>query len=172
MQSGVAYFHRQNPKDVPADIPEVFRYLGFPSSAAERPAEAARKAVPEETMTLVARSVSQMREALRPNAVYMMFPLRVSPDCASPEDERPSVEFAGRRLESGDLAGNLAACTQVFLVAATIGPQVDAMIRRWAKLDSATAAVMQAVGAMFIESYLDGLNAFLRDEARKSGTSP
>ena len=55
------------------------------------------------------------------------------------------------------------------MIASTIGPVADNLIRRFTKLDAAKAAIMQAAGAMFIESYLDSFNAQLEKEAEEQG---
>lgn len=159
IESGVVYHHRRNALDVPADFSEVFRYLGIPRADDLRHVE-----IPPESSGLVSSAVEQMHGLLRPQSLYAMFPVRLAP-----EDSAFTIEFAGQHLKSRDLTRNLAGCTRLFLVAATIGPQVDALIRRWTKLDSAKAAVMQAAGSMFMESYLDELNAFLSAEASKLG---
>ena len=72
-------------------------------------------------------------------------------------------------MESKYLAKNLVECSRVILIASTIGPMADNLIRRFTKLDAARAAIMQAAGAMFIESYLDQLNAQLEREAAEQG---
>ena len=79
------------------------------------------------------------------------------------------VSFLKNRAKRKYLAKNLAGCSRVILIASTIGPMADNLIRRFTKLDAARAAIMQAAGAMFIESYLDQLNAQLEREAAEQG---
>lgn len=60
-------------------------------------------------------------------------------------------------------------CSSVVLFAATIGAGVDSLIRRTQVQDGARAAVMQAVGAMFIESFCDDFNDTIKNKAISEG---
>ena len=55
-------------------------------------------------------------------------------------------------LTSCDLARNLEGCREAVLFAATIGPGIDRLIRKYTKLDPAKALFMQAIGAERVES--------------------
>ena len=72
-------------------------------------------------------------------------------------------------LHSKDLGANLKDCSKVALVAATIGPQVDALIRRYSSTDSVYASILQATGAMYIEEVVDLLNAEIKKIAEAQG---
>lgn len=167
--------HRIPASEVIVDIAEVYRYLGFPKPVVL----GERGGVPQETVELVAECLEQMRRVLRPQGVYEVFPVTVvpavqadTPACGGSRlvhSQPPVVEFAGQRIESHALAKNLSGCDKVVLVAATIGPQVDVLIRRWTKVDASRAAVFQAAGAMFVESYLDSLNARIASDAFADG---
>lgn len=154
MEEGLLYHHRLNAKDIPSDILEVYRYLGFPKPVAMASVYEESEIVPKETVDLVKNCVFQMHEVLRPQALFQMFSL--------------NTEFAEKLLESKDLAKRLENCSHVLLLAATIGPQVDAMVRRWTKLDTAKAAVAQSCGAMFMESYMDILVTQIEEQAKES----
>jgi hypothetical protein len=135
-----ALFFRMPASDVPSDETEAARYLGY-----------IKNTPPDSIVSdLIRGSCTQMHELLAPQSVYTVFPLAHGPDNA--------LAFAGTTLHSVDLSRNLAECTRVVLFAATIGPQVDALIRRTQLGGKAQAAVMQAAGAMFIESFVDALN--------------
>lgn len=138
--------------DVPCDTAETARYLGYPKNT---PPDAA-------VSDLISASCAKMHELLAPRAVFDIFPLAHGKD--------NMLSFAGTELRSVDLSRNLADCTRVVLFAATIGPQVDALIRRTQLDGKAGAAVMQAAGAMFIESFVDALNTKIKtDEAAAGG---
>ena len=81
----------------------------------------------------------------------------------------PEVSFADVTLHSRDLSRNLAGCTKVALLAATIGPQVDALIRRHSSLDPVYASILQATGAMFIEELVDLVNEEIKKIAAAEG---
>ncbi|MCR5301931.1 MAG: Vitamin B12 dependent methionine synthase activation subunit [Lachnospiraceae bacterium] len=55
-------------------------------------------------------------------------------------------------LSSRDLAGNLKGCSEVVLFAATVGPGIDRLIKKYTKLDPVKALFMQAIGAERVES--------------------
>ena len=56
------------------------------------------------------------------------------------------------QVTSRDLAGNLDGCREAVLFAATVGPGIDRLIRKYTKLDPAKALFMQAIGAERVES--------------------
>lgn len=154
MDTGLVH-HRLDAKDIPADISEVYRYLGFSKPVVLNHLSQKNDAIPSETAELVKKCISQMQEILHPQAIYQIFPL--------------NEECLASVLQSKDLSKRLEGCSHVILLACTIGPQVDALIRRWSKLDSAMAVVMQACGSMFIESYLDILVNQLQEQLKKEG---
>lgn len=156
METGLVQ-HRLDAKDIPADISEVYRYLGFSKPVVMNHLSEKNDVIPSETVELVKKCIFQMQKILHPQAIYQMFPL--------------TEECLASVLQSKDLSKRLEGCSHVILLACTIGPQVDAMIRRWSKLDSATAVVMQACGAMFIESYLDIIAAQIEEQAKIEGFS-
>ena len=79
------------------------------------------------------------------------------------------LRFADVTLTSRDLGANLAGCSKVALMATTIGPQVDALIRRYSSTDSVYASILQATGAMFIEKVVDLVNAEIKTIAGTQG---
>lgn len=172
----VVHHHRLEAVAVPVDMDEVYRYLGFARSVVL----GKDGGIPAEMQQMVGSCVQQMQATLKAQSVYTSFPLEIDfpqesggqSDSDSQEGEQkglPVIRFGGVELESKYLAKNLTGCSRVILIASTIGPMADNLIRRFTKLDSARAAIMQAAGAMFIESYLDQLNAQLEREAVEQG---
>ncbi|MCK9171841.1 MAG: hypothetical protein M0P01_15635 [Treponema sp.] len=146
----VSYF-RMSASDVPCDTAETARYLGY-----------AKNIPPGSTVSaLIHESCEQMHKLLAPQSVYDIFPLAHGAD--------DLLSFAGTELHSVDLSRNLVNCTRVVLFAATIGPQVDALIRRTQLGGKADAAVMQAAGAMFIETFVDALNDKIKADEAAAG---
>lgn len=62
------------------------------------------------------------------------------------------VDLELMKLESRSLAGNLDGCREVVVFAATVGPTIDRMIRKYNKLDPVKALFMQALGAERVET--------------------
>ena len=134
-------------KDFSPDLKEVARYLGYRKAAG-----------PDvDVMALMEKAAREMQVVMKPQAVFEVFDLKGG-------DE---VSFADVTLNSRDLTTNLAGCSKVALLAATIGPQVDALIRKNSSLDPVYASILQATGAMFIEEVVDLVN----DEIKKIAAS-
>ena len=140
-------------KDFSPDFKEVARYLGY------------RRATPPEAdvSALMEKAASEMQAVMKPQAVFEIYDLSVI------STDPTTVSFADVTLQSRDLSRNLAGCSQVALLAATIGPQVDALIRRHSSLDPVYASILQASGAMFIEELVDLVNAEIKKIADSQG---
>ncbi len=139
-------------KDFSHDFKEVARYLGY------------RRAEPPDAnvSALMEKAASEMQSVMKAQAVFEIFDLTVV-EC--PQELR----FADVTLQSRDLGRNLSGCSQVALLAATIGPQVDALIRRHSSLDPVYASILQATGAMFIEELVDVTNSEIKKIAEAQG---
>ena len=136
-------------KDFSPDLKEVARYLGYRKAAG-----------PDvDVKALMEKAAQEMQAVMKPQAVFEIFNLTVN--------ENSNLRFADISLQSRDLSTNLSNCSQVALLAATIGPQVDALIRRNSSLDPVYASILQATGAMFIEELVDSVN----DEIKKIADS-
>ena len=157
-------------KDFSADLKEVARYLGY------------RKVTPPDAdvSALMEKAAGEMQAVMKPQAVFEIYDLTVV-ECRDSGVSKPpydpasavasicpsgystTVSFADVTLHSKDLGTNLEGCSQVALLAATIGPQVDALIRRHTATNPVYASILQATGAMFIEEVVD----FVNDEIKK-----
>ncbi|WP_022932368.1 vitamin B12 dependent-methionine synthase activation domain-containing protein [Treponema bryantii] len=162
--------------DFSPDMKETARYLGY-----------SRFVSPDQDVSeLLEKAASEMAEVMKVQAVFEVFDLSVvecrdsgvSKPSYEPTDQvvsiRPSdysttLSFADVTLHSRDLGRNLSGCSQVALLAATIGPQVDTLIRRYSSLDPVYASILQATGAMFIEELVDLVNAEIKKIAAAQG---
>lgn len=164
----VIQHHRMEAAAVPVDLDETYRYMGIARSVVL----GKDGGIPPELRQMVEACVEQMQGTLKAQSVYTSFPLEIAcPDQPAEcgDAALPIIKFGEVQFASKYLAKNLAGCSRVILIASTIGPMADNLIRRFTKLDAARAAIMQAAGAMFIESYLDQLNAQLEREAAEQG---
>lgn len=131
------------------DFLEVSRYLGYKKID-----------TPEEKIKiLIEECCADMFNILMPKSTYDIFDLSFQSDY--------EIQFSDVLIKSRNLSRNLENCTKVALMAATIGPQVDNLIRRYEKIDTLKAAVFQSTGAMFIEKLVD----FTNDEISKIAES-
>ena len=131
---------------------ETARYLGYSKFVS-----------PDQDVSgLLEKAASEMANVMKPQAVFEIYDLSVV-EC--PQE----LCFADVTLQSRDLGRNLAGCSKVAILAATIGPQVDALIRRHSSTDPVYASILQATGAMFIEEVVDLVNTEIKKIATAQG---
>ena len=68
-------------------------------------------------------------------------------------------DFGCMKVESQNLAKNLQSCEKAILFAATIGVEMDRLIRKYGAISPAKAVMLQALGAERIESLCDAFCA-------------
>ena len=74
------------------------------------------------------------------------------------------IDFEHIDITSRDLARNLEGCKEAVVFAATIGPGIDRLIKKYSNLDPVKALFMQAIGAERAESLC---NAFVGSFSQK-----
>ena len=123
---------------------ETERYLGY-RRIAPTPEVTERIGICEQQ--LLARS--------NPRAAWQAFALDSS--------EEGHLKAAGLDIESAKLSRNCRGCTVIVMMAATIGPGVDFLIRRAEAASMTDAAIYQAAGAAMVEEWCDVLNRKIRE---------
>lgn len=181
----MAQFFYPELAEIKADNSETARYLGY------------RKIdTPQTEVTqLIEKCVEKMFEVLKPSATFEIFDVELMTEnenlsytgdrvkcmtfsenlsytgdrvnCTKTTSTR--IKFADIDFCSQDLGRNLSSCKKIALFAATIGPQVDAMIRKAQIVSPVEAAVLQATGAMYIEKVVDLVNQRIKKEAAALG---
>ena len=116
---------------------EVLRFLGYRGSKAD-----------ENVSSLIAELIGLFTANVIPKSVYGIW------DCRSGSS---TATFGGMTVKSKSLACHLADCRSVVLLAATLGTQADALIRRLSVQDMEKAVIAQAVCAAMIEAYCDSI---------------
>lgn len=114
---------------------EVLRYLGY-----KKPED--RKNISDVISQKIDSCILSMHKILKPQMVYDFFP-------ASFLDEN--------NINSVNLKIATENSSYVIIMAATIGPLVDKLILQKQKTDCSDAVILQATGAMFIESFVDSV---------------
>lgn len=143
----------------PPDMKETARYLGY-----------SRFVSPDQDVSgLMEKAAREMAEVMKAQAVFEVFDLTVVSIRPTDYSTTAEISFADVTLQSQDLGRNLAGCQRVALLAATLGPQVDALIRRHSSLDPVYASILQATGAMFIEELVDLTNSEIKKIAASQG---
>lgn len=136
------------------DIPvkEVQRYMGYHGIAEVTP----------DMQERINKAIDQVGTQSHPRIIFKEFAIEVA--------ERTVVIHAESEnlvLESESLARNLSGCLRAILLAATIGPSCDMLVRRASVTSAADAAIYQAAGAAAIEAFLDSENDRLKREYKK-----
>ena len=133
------------------DIREVLRYLGYRGIRETDPGLDA----------LIQSCMTDVQKACSPRSVYRSFPLE-----KVTEDE---CVFAGLQVRSRNLARNLRGCTEAVMMAVTIGPGTDQLIRRAELTNVLQAYVYQAAGAAACEALAEEVDQTIRQEALSRG---
>lgn len=132
------------------DETEALRYLGY------------RSAQPDEAMVNKMQWCADgLQQVAQPRSVYREFPL-----AHLGEDVLRIVDV---EIHSKNLARNLKSCTQVYLMAATLGIGVDRVIARASAVSISDAVIYQAVAAAMVEAYCDECNDEIRNKAATQG---
>ena len=136
---------------IKADRKEIFRYLGY------------RGREPETGVAEAADScAAALQTVVEPRHVRRVFPLEwVSAD---------RFRIEGMDVVSRNLSRNLRGCSEVCLMAATLGLGPDRLVQRAEAMGKMSRAViLQAAAAAMIEAYCDDVNEEIRREAAPEG---
>ena len=114
---------------------EVMRYLGYHGAEPDRRVSA-----------LVKELTAVFSAGVTPKSVYGIWDCKV---------DSLSVAFDGMTVNSENLARRLEGCCRIALLAATLGPEADTLIRRFSVQDMEKAVIAQAVCTVMIEAYCD-----------------
>lgn len=129
---------------------EAVRYLGYGNHA-----------VDGRTLALVDSSFQELERAAGKRVIYRIFDVSL--------EENESLSIGTLKIKSRNLSRNLKSCEKAYIIGATLGVGVDALMRRYALTDMARAVVLQACAAAMLEEYLDGCQEELRKEQEADG---
>lgn len=132
------------------DRSEALRYLGYRGTEPD--------AAVEESLV---RCAEGLQDVIQPQSVFRRFPLR--------HPAENMLDVAGVAIHSNHLARNLKDCTDVYMMAATLGIGADRLIARASAVRMSDAVIYQAVAAAMIEAYCEEVNDILRREAGNYG---
>lgn len=126
---------------------EAFRYMSckFPDEQMKR---------------LFEDCLSECAGALSYKACWREFPLLFCGD---------EINLGFARTKSRALFTNLKGCGKIVLFAATVGHEMDRLIKKQSLLSPAKSVCLQAIGSERVESLCDTLNAELKEQYKKQG---
>jgi len=128
---------------------EILRYLGCRGEA-----DAA-------TLSLIESCVAELDRTARPRYRARRFPVVRGAD----------LFIADMEIASHSLKSALKDCAWTYLFTATLGEDVDLLLRRYSALSVSRAAVMQAAAAAYIEAYCDEACRLLSEDVSPEGLS-
>ena len=123
---------------------EVLRWLG------------SREEPDPQLLTSVRDAIRRIESAAEPNHVYRILPLAADGDTFTVEDAV---------FRSKSLSRNLKGCSKIAMMACTLGPEPDRLIRRAQITSMLETAVLQAACTAMIEAYCDEVNETIKAEA-------
>ena len=114
---------------------EAIRYLGY-----------GKHAIDNQTFSLVLEAFDELDRIVEKRMIYRIFNIHMSGD--------DRMEIENIKIQSKNLAKNLCGCEKVVLLGATLGVQVDQLMKRYAYTNLAKTVVLQACAAAMLEEYL------------------
>ena len=150
---------------------EIYRYLGY------------RGQEPDEVIQrLIDEVLQELLRVIRPGHSYRIYTCKVYGDRVRLIKHKMEEQFADfyevnsfdeqnyiQEFESRKLADNLAQCSEVVLLAATLGLEADKLIQRYTVMNMAKASIAQACGAACIEAYCNKVQEDIRQQALTRG---
>jgi len=124
-------------------VKEVQRYMGYRGIADIGP----------DIRVKIDKAIGQVSLQSHPRIISKEYPVTV-------RDNDVTIHAGSEDviLQSESLARNLSGCCGAILLAATIGPACDMLVRRAGVTSAVDASIYQAAGAAAIESFLDDMN--------------
>lgn len=136
------------------NVREIYRYLGYGAD------------IPDEDIKILTDTLlEELARSVKPKNIYKIFTCRTSDKMVFLGQEKGELIF-----ESRNLALNLAQCSSVVLLAATLGIEADKLLQKYEILNMTKAAVIQACGAACIEAYCNILQEKICDACSGQGT--
>jgi hypothetical protein len=133
----------------------------------------------ERVERILEECIQELQEKASPKEVHMTFPLEWEKGfCACsfagirvPDQlrEREREAKQGCPVPPGGLLKNLKGCSEIVMLAVTIGPEADLLVRRAEIRDVLRAYAFQAAGAAYAEAWCDEVNERIRQEAAERG---
>lgn len=110
------------------------------------------KSCDEGVFSLINDCKQELYRVALPKAVYVKSMIK--------EDEGKICLGFGE-ICSNNLSKNLSGCGEVFVFCATLGQEVDRLIKKYSKIEPSKALVLDATASTMVEAFCDYVNEFL-----------
>ena len=97
---------------------------------------------------LIRALIEELSERARPKSAYGLWEVHT---------EQPIISIGSMRIKSDSLSKHLEGAVYAVLLAATLGAEADALVRRYSAADMERAVAANAICAAMIEAYCDEL---------------
>lgn len=104
--------------------------------------------------------INEVKEKLQYKVCFSEFPIHI---------DNNTIDLGFTTTTSANLANNLSNCKSVIVFAATIGLELDRLIKRYSTTAPSRAVIMQALGAERIESLCNAFNKDICNEKQILG---
>lgn len=154
----------ENGKKLNIEEKETYRYLGY-HFGGEVPAD-------DELKKLIDELTDKLKDVITPRCAYELYRLEVKdnvcrlftfdPGQVSKDAEQRTDTVLS--IHSRKLSAHIKECRYAVLLAATVGPGADMLIRRYSGRSTIKPAILQAAGAAAIEAFADEVTEVIRKE--------
>ena len=116
----------------------------------------------DEVSELLRSCVAEVEGAFSYRVCWRTFPLQTL---------GKELDLGFARVRSRDLQAHLAGCSEILVLAATVGLEIDRLIARANAHSPTKALLLDALGTERVEALCDALEAELREDAHKTNQS-
>lgn len=125
-----------NINEIVLDKSEIRRYAGYKQ----------KNKIIEELEDKIDYLISEVKKTARVKYTYELFDINILND---------RVSFADVVFKSKYLAKNLDTCHKVIILSATLGNEIDMLIRRYSLTDNTSMVFVQAIATEYLEKIID-----------------
>lgn len=134
------------------NIREIYRYLGYGTSTPD-----------ENIKRMIEEVLNSLMSVVKPRNIYNIYNCNTSETevmLKNSKSSKTAIVFKSRNLSY-----NLKQCSEVILIAATLGLEADKLMQKYEILNMTKATITQACGAACIEAYCNILQERICSEA-------
>lgn len=131
-------------------VREAIRYLGY-----------GKNQVDSSVLDLIFECMEELSKIEKERIISKVFPIKI--------EDHEKILCEDLEIISLDLAKNLDGCEKVIFLAATLGIEVDRLLKRYSISNMAKVVVLQACAAARLEYFIDECQEELRQKYKEEG---